>query len=326
MADETLTMALDLYDRHMPFFLGQVASPPGLRIEALEVGMVPPRRHGVRRHARMLHDREFDIAEVSLASYIMARAAGAPFTAVPVFPRRLFSQNHIFVAEGSGIRSPRDLVGKRVAIWAFQVTMSVLARGDLARDYGVDWRDIDWVTQHPEEMPWSGEGVCRIERLPEGADVAAMLKQGAVDAYIFPHPPRAVVTPGSGIRRLFDDPEAECVRYVERHGYYPIMHLLALRQDVAERHPGLPCALIRMWDEAVEHADEYYVDPSFSMLAFARTQYERQHRALGPHPWVSGMAANRRNLEDFIGWCVEHGLVPPGIGIPDLFHASVLDS
>ncbi|MGE4220496.1 MAG: ABC transporter substrate-binding protein, partial [Alphaproteobacteria bacterium] len=156
MADGTLTMALDLYDRHIPLFLGQVASPPGLHIEVLEVGMVPPRRHGVRRHARMLHGQEFDIAEVSLASYIMARAAGAPFTAVPVFPRRLFSQNHIFVAESSDIRTPQDLAGKRVAIWAFQVTMSVLARGDLARDYGVDWRDIVWMTQHPEEIPWSG--------------------------------------------------------------------------------------------------------------------------------------------------------------------------
>ena len=326
MAEETLTMAIDLYDRHMPLFLGQVASPPGLRIEVLEVGMVPLRRHGVRRHARMLHGQEFDIAEVSLASYIMARAAGAPFTAVPVFPRRLFSQNHIFVADGSDIRVPADLAGKRVALWAFQVTMSVLARGDLERDYGVDWRDIVWMTQHPEEMPWSGESICRIERLPVGADVADLLKQGAVDAYIFPHPPRSIVDPGSGIRRLFADPEAECVRYVERHGYYPIMHLLALRQEVAERHPELPRELIRMWDESVAHADEFYVDPGFSMLAFARTQYERQHSVLGANPWVSGLSTNRRNLEDFIAWCVAHHLVSPNIGLADLFHPSVLDS
>ena len=82
--------------------------------------MVPPRRDGVDRHRRMLVDREFDIAEVSLASYILARQAGVPLTAVPTVPRRLFSQNHIFVNADAGIERPADLVGRRIAIWAKQ--------------------------------------------------------------------------------------------------------------------------------------------------------------------------------------------------------------
>ena len=99
-----LSIALDRYDRHVPFFLGQVAAPAGYELKPLEVGMDPPRRDGINRHHRMLVKREFDIAEVSLASYIIGVSRGAAFTAVPAFPRRLFSQNHIFVRRDAGIK------------------------------------------------------------------------------------------------------------------------------------------------------------------------------------------------------------------------------
>ena len=68
-----ITLALDRYDRHVPFFLGQLSVPPDIDLVPLEVGMVPPRRHGIDRHARMLRKHEFDAAEVSLASYIVAK-------------------------------------------------------------------------------------------------------------------------------------------------------------------------------------------------------------------------------------------------------------
>src|SRR5688500_17364112 len=107
-----VSIALDLYDRHFPFFLGTVQPPDGVTLRALEVGMVPPRRHGVRRHGRMLHDGEFDFAELSLVSYIIAKSRGAELSAIPVFPRRLFSQNHIWVKSGSPFQHPRDLRGR----------------------------------------------------------------------------------------------------------------------------------------------------------------------------------------------------------------------
>ena len=149
-----ITIALDRYDRHVPLFLNAVEPPPGLRYRALEVGMVPPRRDGIDRHGRMLKGLEFDAAEVSLASYIMAKQRGLPLIGVPVFPRRLFSQNHLFVNRNSGIRKPADLKGKRIGLWAFQVTMSVLAKGDLKSFYGVPWEEIRWVTEQPEELAW----------------------------------------------------------------------------------------------------------------------------------------------------------------------------
>jgi 4,5-dihydroxyphthalate decarboxylase len=326
MTEPTLTLAIDLYDRHMPFFLGTVSPPDGFSIEALEVGMVPPRRHGIARHRRMLTDREFDIAEVSLASYIMAIARGDDLIATPVFPRRLFSQNHIFVNSKAGIESPKDLEGRQVAIWAFQVTMSVLAKGDLKREYGVSWENIRWRTMHEEELAWSGGGDVDIERLPDGCDVVELLRAGEIDGFIHPHPPSAVLSADPRIRRLFADSDRESARYYKKYDYYPIMHVLAFPRDLATRLPNLPRELIRMWDEAKAQAAEYYLDPGFATLAFARNVYEAQRDELAPDLWPSGLAANRANLEDFVDYCRDQGLIENSLPVDSLFHESTLDT
>ena len=110
MVQLKLTMALSHYDRHIPFFDGTVRLE-GIDLTVLEVGESIPLRHGAERHGRMLQRQEFDICEVSLSSYLMAKSRGMPFTAVPVFPRRLFSQSQIWVNVNAGIRAPKDLVG-----------------------------------------------------------------------------------------------------------------------------------------------------------------------------------------------------------------------
>ena len=324
MTGSELTIALDRYDRHIPFFMGLVDSPPEFSLRALEVGMVPPRRDGVDRHKRMLVEREFDIAEVSLASYILSKQAGAPFSAVPVFPRRLFSQNHIFVNANAGIEKASDLVGKRIAIWAFQVTMSVLAKGDLQGEYGVPWREVEWHTERPEEISWSDDRVT-LHRIPEGRTGADMLISGDVDAYINPHPPEEIFT-DPVVRRLFPDPESECRRYFDKHGNYPIMHVLAFREDLGETFPGLPKALMAMWDDARSQADEAYVDYDFTMMPFGRFAFERSADEFGANPWVSGLEANRSDLERFIGYMADQLLLPSPIPPEDLFHPSVRDT
>lgn len=318
-----ISLALERYDRHVPFLLGLVDAPPGLAYRALEVGMVPPRRDGIDRHGRMLRDFEFDAAEVSLASYIMARERGAVLTAIPVFPRRLFSQNHIFVNRAAGIRAPADLAGRRVGLWAFQVTMSVLAKGDLKDFYGVSWEEIQWVTQHAEEIPWSHPSV-KLERAPR--DLAQMLIDGEVDAFIHPHPPALVQTRADRVARLFEDAPAECARYFGVRGYYPIMHLVAIKQSCVQVRPSLPRELMAMFEQANRIAWDFYHDPGYALLAFARNEYERQQGLLGTDPWTAGMARNRANLERFIGWMVDQRLLKSPIAVDSLFHPTVLDT
>ena len=321
-----VSIALDLYDRHFPFFLGTLTPPANATVRALEVGMVPPRRHGINRHARMLHGREFDFSELSLVSYIMARSRGEPFTAIPVFPRRLFSQNHMWVRHDSNLSAPADLRGKRVLVWAFQVTMSVLAKGDMQRDYGVDWRDVHWVTQYAEEMHWEAPPGVRVEHCPGGKSVLQMLVDGDVDAYINPHPDREVLEADGQIRRLFADTAGECTAHVQRHGFLPIMHLVGVLPRVADQRPDLLRGVMNMWEEARKQSEDYYTDPSFSQIAFARQAFDEQRTRVGAHLWTTGFAANRKNLQYFLDDCLDQGLIPQAMTPESLFHPATLDT
>jgi 4,5-dihydroxyphthalate decarboxylase len=211
MARLELTLALEHYDRLVPFFDGTVA-PEEILLNAFHVGQVYPSRHGANRHERMIRDLEFDAAEVSLSSYLMARDRGLPLTAIPVFPRRLFSQSLIYCHANSAIRAPRDLVGKKVGINSFQTTLSVLAKGDLQEEYGVPWREIRWHTVSEEALSFRPEAGVVIQPIPQGKEIGEMASRGELDGVILPHPPRSILA-GSGVRRLFPDPKQETLRY-----------------------------------------------------------------------------------------------------------------
>ncbi|HZD41887.1 MAG TPA: ABC transporter substrate-binding protein, partial [Terriglobales bacterium] len=119
MAQVKLTMALSHYDRHLPFFDGAVTAE-GVDLEVLQVGQSHPLKHGQDRHERMLRNGEFDCCELSLSSYLIAKSRGMPFTAIPVFPRRLFSLSQMWVNRNADIKSPQDLIGRKVGLSTFQ--------------------------------------------------------------------------------------------------------------------------------------------------------------------------------------------------------------
>ena len=323
----TLTIALERLDRHAPFFKGTVAAPAGIAFKALEVGVGfdPGRRDGIDRHGRMFRDREFDICEQSLASYIMSRSRSDEFIATPVFPRRLFSQNCMFVNVDAGIDKPTDLIGKRVGVWSFQTTLCALAKGDLKAEYDVPWEQIDWYIQYHEELPWTAQGVS-VRDIPKGKDAGQMLVDGELDAMFHPLPPRAVLANPDRVRRLFPDARAESIRHFEKFGYCPIMHLLAFTRELVEAAPWLPRAMIACWEDAKRKTVEFYDDPAYSMLMFARNELEWQRDAMGADLFPSGLEANRANLEQFIGYLADQKLIEAPIPVERLFHDSVLDT
>lgn len=323
----SLTIALERYDRHIPFHMDSMTPPEGFELRPLEVGMGTDagRRDGTNRHGRMFHDREFDVCEQSLSSFIMSRSQSDEFIATPVFPRRLFSQNGIFVNVDSGIEKPMDLIGKKVGVWSFQTTLCVLAKGDLKSEYDLPWQDVNWCVQYYEELPWEGEGVS-IENIPEGQDAGQMLVDGSLDAIFHPHPPSAVLDRPDRVRRLFRDSRQESLRYYDKYGYCPIMHLLVFRRELVENEPVLAAVMIDLWEAAKRKTQEYYEDLGYSLLVFARNEYEWQRDRLGADLFPSGVAANRRNIEIFIEYMVDQGLIEKPIPVEDLFHESVLNT
>lgn len=326
MKNLPLTVALAHYDRHVALFDGTVA-PEGLDLTVLQVGQSNTLPHGSARHERMLRKGEFDACEVSLSSYLMARARGWPFMAVPVFPRRLFSQSQMWVNAHAGLNAPLDLLGRKVGLSTFQTTCSVLARGDLQAEYGVPWRKIRWVCKREETVPFAREEGVDIQRVPEGKKIGEMLESGELDALIMPHPPSQVVHGSPAIRRLFGDPREEEARYFRKNGFYPIMHVLVFRDEVLAKHPWVARGLMEAFEEARAICQEFYAeDPNWSVLAWGRHAYEEQRRLLGEDPWKNGFAANRANLERFIGYSFEQGLLPRELSPEELFANSTLDT
>ena len=118
-----ISLAISHYDRHVPFLEG-AQGVDGVDLTVLEIGQSAPGRDGTDRHRRMLERGEWDAAEVSFSNYIMAIDRGAPFTAIPVVPRRLFSQSLFFTRIDSPLSGPQSLVGRRVGLNTYQTTLS----------------------------------------------------------------------------------------------------------------------------------------------------------------------------------------------------------
>lgn len=321
-----ITLALDRYDRHFPFFDGTVKPPAGLDLDVLQVGEATVLRDGTHRHAGMLKDGAYDAAETSLASYLTARAHGLPFTAIPVFPRRLFSHGQIFVNADAGIEAPSDLAGRTVGLQSFQTTLAVLAKGDLASEYDVPLGSIKWRTLNADTVDADYGTRFDIERLPEGASLADLLAEGAIDALFFSRTPRPSPGLEGRIRRLFADPRAEEARYARTRGYWPIMHVVAIRDETAAHHPDLPAQLMKMFGAATRITAEYAHDPNWSRLAWAKYVLEAEEQAFDGPLWPSGLAANQANLDRFIGYAHDQGLIDRRLDATELFHPSVRET
>jgi len=325
MAGLKLTMALSHYDRHIPLLDGSVQAE-GVDLQILEVGQSEPLKHGRDRHERMLQNSEFDVCELSLSSYLMAKSRGIPFTAIPVFPRRLFSLSQMWVNVDSGINSPHDLIGKRVGLSTFQTTLSVLAKGDLQSDYNVPWRKMDWVVSKKEAVPFKPQEGVRIELIAPGKKMGAMLEQGEISALMVPHPPPQALKASPKIRRLFTDPKHEEIKYFQKNGYYPIMHVVALKDEVLAKNPWLSQSIMAAFDKAKEACVAYYDDPNWSRLVWGRHLFEEERKAFGDDPWPHGVKKNRANLERFISYSLDQGLMEKKLEVGELFATTILNS
>ena len=313
-----LTLALSLYDRHFPFFDGTV-DVRDVDLQVLAVGESNLLRDGVNRHHRMLADQEFDACEVSLSSYIMAKTQGLPFTAIPVFPRRLFSQSHVWVNRDSSIRKPKDLIGSKVGVITFQTTLSVQAKGDLQSEYGVPWREIDWYVAAEEPIKFSPPEGAHLRCIPENKKLGPMLESGEIDALVTPRPPAGTSASAAKIRRLFADPREEEQRYFRKRGFFPVMHVVALKEDSVRQYPWIPAAFTEAFQNAQEICRTYYADPNWTTLAWTRHLFEEERELLGHDLWPIGLAGNRKNLELFLDYMVEQGLLNKTLPLEDLF-------
>jgi 4,5-dihydroxyphthalate decarboxylase len=312
MAKAKITLALGSYDRHAPLLEGCVQHPE-VDLQCIELD---PQQG---RHERFLQHFEFDAAELSFSSYLIAIDQGLPVHAVPIFPRRLFSQSQMYKNIHCGIEAPKDLVGKRIGLSGYQNTLGVRAKGDLTHFYGVPRTTVTWVTPGKEVIDVELPSDVKIETRASMTEIEQEFVEGKTQAMFVSRLPKPFRDGNPNVARLFTDPQAEEERYLREEGYFPIMHVLAFKKELAERHPHLPKALYDVFEQARQRAMQRWVDPNWSMVMWGRGELERQNRLCSGDPWRNGLEANRKNIERFALYSHEQGLTKRRLTPEELF-------
>lgn len=313
MADIRLTLAVGDYEITRPLIDGSV-KPDGIELTVLTA------LDSTTRHWRFLRGREFDLAEVSASSYLLARDAGLPFDAIPVFPHRRFRHEFVFVNTSKGIKTPKDLIGRKVGVKSFQATAILWMRGILEHEYGVPHQSIDWHSELDEDVDFTPPPGLRLTRLPDEASLEDMLVSGELDAVLHTDLIAPYVSGNPAVARLFDDYKAEETAFYKKTKIFPIMHVLGLKRGIAEQYPWAPVELYKAFDKAKALGMARMFNPRVAPLAWWRHAMEEQEKLLGKDPWEYGLSPkNRHNLETLAGYSHEQGMLKSKPALEHLF-------
>ena len=161
------------------------------------------------RHWRFIRNRDFDVAETSASSYIVARDQGEPFNALPVFLHRRFRHGFVFINTGKGIKQPTDLIGRKVGVKSFLVTAGHWMRGILEHEYGVPHKSIDWVAELDEDIDFTPSADLKLTRVSHDKSVETMLAEGEIDALIHSDIIKPLIDNDPRVGLLWPDVKAE---------------------------------------------------------------------------------------------------------------------
>jgi len=277
---------------------------------------------------RMVRNGAFDAAEMSLAYYVTRVARGDfPFGAIPVFPSRMFRHSYIFVNRDSGIRTPKDLEGRRIGLWDYHHTAAVWIRGMLQHDHGVRPETIEWFeggVNAPRKadptMHLRPDSNISVRFIGEDSNLNDMLAAGEIDGLL------GAVKPDSfgrnpAVARLFPDVRAVEKDYFRRTGIFPIMHTLVIREALHREHPWVAENLYDAFERAKTWARGHTAFPGTLryMLPWLQNDLEEIAETFGGDPWPYGLAANRTTIEAFLSYMVEQGFIERAPLPEDLF-------
>lgn len=321
-----LTLAVNEYD-HVRDIVSGVVPVEGVALTRLNFGVE-------EIFFRFRCFREWDVSELSLAKYCSLLAAGDDsLVAIPVFISRAFRHSAIFVRDDGPVDRPEALAAGRIGIPEWSQTATVYARGLLAHDYGVALDGVSWIQAGTNE-PGRSEGVAIA--LPPGVSVTSrpddmlndLLLDGEIDALIAAHPPTAFKERSGRIVRLFSDHRAVEEAFFARTGVFPIMHVVALRAEIHERHPWVAMNLYKAFETAKQRSLARALDvnaPSFP-VPWGPANAERAREIFGDDFWPYGTEPNRATLEAFLGYAHEQGVCARRLSVDELFVPQVQHS
>jgi 4,5-dihydroxyphthalate decarboxylase len=320
MARLPLTIATCRYDRTEALRSGEV------QVEGVDLNVLTL-AHGREIFDRMVGGHEFDASELSVSEYVSMMGAGnCPFIAIPVFISRVFRHGFIFYNEQSGIRSPKDLEGKRIGVPLYTQSAALWVRGHLTSQYGVNLDRVRWVQGAVEAAGTHGKPSAPpllkpvdIEQNATPYSLDELLARGEIDALIGSRKPASL---GKGaVKRMFPNyREVERAFFLKTH-IFPIMHVIVLRRDVHERHPWLANSLYRAFVAAKERAKKRldYPGSLATMLPWQIPDMEEIDEVFGGDAFPYGIEPNRPTLDALIQHMVEQNFIARPMPLESLF-------
>jgi 4,5-dihydroxyphthalate decarboxylase len=272
---------------------------------------------------RMGGQAEFDVAEFSSSETISRMAKGdRTFVALPVFPSRVFRHGYIYISKKAGIRTPKDIEGKRIGVPLYTMSAAVWIRGHLMQEYGVDFSTCRWTEgaighagQHGEPSAPPLLKPVTIDRDPAGRSLSDQLAAGDIDVIIGTQHPN----PHPNIVPLFPDARAVERAFAMKTKIFPIMHLVVMKRDIYERNPGAAEKLYKGFVDAKNLALTRLKRGHPLMLPWLHLDVHELDEVFGGDPYPCGIEANRPSLEALIGYMVEQHFIPKAIPLEDIF-------
>jgi 4,5-dihydroxyphthalate decarboxylase len=322
-----LTLACWSYDRTRALFDGRVR-PDGIDLTCLDLPVE-------ETFFRMLRHREFDVAEMSLSSYVVSLFADdPPFVAIPVFPSRFFRHSCIYVSAASRIARPEDLAGRTVGTPEYQMTAPVWIRGMLADDHGVPVNSVSYVTGgleepgRPEKLALDLPAGIRVSPIAPNQTLSAMLARGEIDALHTARAPSSFRAGDGRVRRLFEDFPIVERAYFRRTRIFPIMHTVVIRRPLYERHRWIAGSLYKAFVAAQRQAydDLGQTAALKTMLPWLVAHLEETRHEMGDDYWPYGLGPNVETLATFLRYSHEQGLSRRRLAPEQLFAPETLEA
>ncbi len=284
---------------------------------------------------RAIRHQEFDVCELSFSSYMMQKQRGVGgYTAIPVFLSRAFRHSGIYIRTDRGIDTPADLRGRTVGVPEYQMTAAVWQRGMLHDEYNVAPGDLRWRSggmEQPgrvERAPLAPPDGVDIAPIPDDKTLSGMLADGELDAVMSPRAPSCFAAGAPDIGRLFPDYRAAEQAYFSKTGLHPIMHLVAVRESLAERYPWLCATLYKAFREAKDLAiaDLEKIGALAVSLPWVGAELEATRALLGDDIWPYGVAENTSEIEALIRYSHSQGLTARRLSMDELFAPTTFEN
>jgi 4,5-dihydroxyphthalate decarboxylase len=278
-------------------------------------------------YRRMVRDLEFDVCEMAPTTYMIARARGAPFVALPIFLMRLFHHSGFVVRPDAGIRVPKDLEGQKVGVRAYSVTTGVWTRGIFSNEYGLDSSKVTWVVDDEEHVATLTLPP-NVVHTPAGRSLAAMMADGELQAGFTG--PAGIGRAGPPVGNWEAGGQTASQKYPEliahaaeveadwyrATGIYPIHSAVVVKEEVLNKHPHVAQALL----DAFSTAKQPYLE---RLEAGAReTPEDIRYSSFAPlmdDPLPYGMKANAASIDTLITYAVQQKLIPKRPAVDEVF-------